>query len=392
MISTRRHLIKAGLGGIFGSTVKLSFAENRKEQTFDSWRNGFERRISRRMEAAKVIGASVAIVSKDSGVPYVDAFGFADLAAKRKLNTYTPMHLASVSKLFTAAALVKVFDREGLNLHDDINDFIDSTVKNPHYPQLPITPFHLLTHTSSISDQGYEDISSEGDPTLSIADFLTSYLVDGGTLYEPEKSFHKAKPGTKWDYSNVAIALAGHVVECVSKKNFSAYTEEALFRPLGLRNAHWYLKEFSPDILAKPYEHIYGKYVELPQEGYPDVPAGMLRCSVDGLARFTAAMLGSSPKFPGFLSAQLTSEMLKRQISQNLVGYQGLGWIEEEINGKQFIGHSGRDTGASNMVVVTPDHEHAVIVLMNIEPTDETNRFRAATIEDLLVGAGLAGD
>ncbi|MET2831038.1 serine hydrolase domain-containing protein [Mesorhizobium shangrilense] len=391
MTSTRRSLLKMGLAGLFIPQASFALANEKQSQSFEAWRREFEAGVPARMTAAKVVGASVAICSSGSAVRYASSFGFADLKQQRPLTVDTPIHLASVSKLFTASALVQLFERHGLDLHDDINGFIDFPVRNPHHLDLPITPHQLLTHTSSISDEGYGDYSVAGDPTQSLSSFLRDYLVKGGSTYSPNKSFLKAKPGKKWSYCNVAVALAGYVVESVSKQSFSSYVEANIFEPLGIQTAHWYLKEFAPDVLAKPYRFEKGAFTELPQEGYPDVPAGMLRCSVTNLAKSLHAMLGRETGAKAILSPHAVAEMLRRQVDPKIASYQGLGWIEEEINGHKFVGHSGSDNGASNMVILTKDQTYAIAVLMNIDGTPKTEKFRASMIEDLIAGTKLLG-
>lgn len=392
MISTRRSLLKMGLAGLLVPQGCVALADEKKSQSFEAWRHDFEASIPARMTAAKVSGAAVAIASRDSATRYTAAFGFADLAQNRKLTADTPMHLASVSKLVTATALVQLFERKGYDLHDDINKFIDFRLKNPRHPKLPITPHQLITHTSSISDKGYDDldVATDGDPTQSLKSFLKDYLVEGGAYYSPTTSFFPAKPGNRWSYCNVGMALAGYAVQCISKQSFSSYTQKNIFEPLGIQNAHWYLKEFAPNVLAKPYEFVKGAFNELPQEGYPDVPSGMLRCSVADLAKILRAMLGGAAGQSTILSARAVAAMLRGQVDPELVSYQGLGWVSEPINGHDFVGHSGSDVGASNMVVLTQDQTHAVAVLMNIEGTKKTDNFRASVIEDLVVGAKLA--
>jgi len=358
---------------------------------FDSWRSNFEAGVPARMLAANVSGTAVAIVSKQTSTRYTAAFGFADLQQKRGFTVDTPSHLASVSKLFTASALVQLFERQGLDLHTDVNNFIDFPVRNPAYPNVPITPHQLLTHTSSISDDGYGDYSGAGDPSQGLSSFLSDYLVPGGATYTPDMSFLAAMPGTQWSYCNVAVALAGHVVESVSKQSFSSYVSDNIFVPLGIDNAHWYLREFAPDVLAKPYKFENGALVELPQQGYPDVPAGMLRCSVSNLAKMLHAMLGGETGQRAILSPNAVAAMLRRQIDPAILSYQGLGWTSEEINGRQFVGHSGSDVGALNMVILTEDQSHAVAVLMNVDKTSATDKFRSSITEDLLAGVKLAG-
>lgn len=391
MISTRRSLLKAGLAGLLVPQASLAFAGDRQNWWFEAWRCGFEAAVPARMRAANVIGAAVAISSKDGAMRYASAFGFADLNQQRRLTANTPMHLASISKMVTAAALVQLFERRGLDLHGDINRFIDFPVRNPHHPDVPITPHHLITHTSSIWDDGYKDFSTDGDPTQSLPDFLRDYLVEGGRHYSPKTSFHSTRPGELWDYCNVAVALAGHVIESISGQSFPSYIKANIFGPLGITNAHWYLREFPPGVLAKPYEFRNGRFVELPQEGYPDVPAGMLRCSVSDLAKILRAIIAGGTGPRAILSPRAAAAMRRPQVDAALVPYQGLGWVSEEINGRPFVGHSGGDSGASNMMVLTRDQRHAVMILMNIEGTDKTERFRASMIEDLLFGARLAG-
>ncbi|WP_395449576.1 serine hydrolase domain-containing protein [Aminobacter sp. UC22_36] len=389
MISTRRSLLKLGLSGLLIPQGHLAFAGEQKNPSFGAWRRDFEAGIPAKMKAANVAGAAVAIASKENAALYSGAFGFADLKQRRKLTVDTPMHLASVSKLFTASALVQLFERRGLDLHGDINDFIDFEVRNPHHPQLPITPHHLLTHTSSVFDEGHGDVSFPGDPKQSLSDFLRNYLVRGGSAYAPETSFLKAEPGAKWEYSNVAVALAGYVVERVSGQSFSAYVQEHILDPLGVANAHWYIREFAPDVLAKPYTFEGGAFVELPQQGYPDVPAGMLRCSVSDLAKSLHAMLGAGPN--AILSHRASAEMLRRQVDPKIYPYQGLGWTEEETASRKIVGHTGSDNGASNIVALSEDNSHVAALLMNNDGTPESGAFRASVIDDLLAGAKLAG-
>lgn len=391
MYSTRRELIKIGVAGMLMPTVAFASGKEETGGAFERWRREFEASVPARMEAAKVVGASFAITSKSNPVRYASSFGFADLKANRTMTPQTPIHLASVSKLFTASALVQLFERRGYDLHADVNEFIDFPVKNPNHPHLAITAHQLITHTSSISDEGYGDYSVEGDPTQSLSSFLKSYLVKGGSAYSPKTSFLKAKPGTKWDYSNVGAALAGYLVEALSKNDFATYVAENIFTPLRITNAHWYLREFAPDVLAKPYRFENGEYVELPQEGYPDVPAGMLRCSVTDLAKAIQAMLGQQREGTPILSKAAAREMIRRQVDRKMYPYQGLGWTEEETRKRKVVGHTGSDNGASNMVALTGDNSQAVMVLMNIDGTDETSAFRASITEDLLAGAKLAG-
>lgn len=406
MISTRRSVLKAGLAGLVvaqGSVAYASTSQNTgqntghntsQNQTFDQWLAAFEAGMPARLAAAHVAGVEVAIVSKNAPTPYAGAFGYADIAANRKLTPTTPMHLASVSKLFTASALVRLFELCGLDLHGDVNSFIDFPVRNPAYPDVPITPHQLVTHTSSISDDNYVGFDTVGDPTQSLSDFLRDYLVPGGKHYSPKKSyFPKHKPATYFSYSDVGMALAGYVVECVGGQDFAAYTEANVLQPLGITGAHWYLRQFAPGVLAVPYEFKNGALAALPQMSYPDVPSGALRCSVTDLATSLRAMIGGAAGTPPILSPADVAEMLRPQVSTKIVPYQGLGWVQEVVSGQPYVGHSGSDIGFANMVVLTKDQNHAVAVLINTDEGDGSavTNFRASVTTDLVHGAQLLG-
>jgi CubicO group peptidase (beta-lactamase class C family) len=388
MVASRRSLLKLGLTGMLIPQRSLAFAVDARNPSFEDWRRNFAAGIAARMKAANVVGAAVVIASRENTTLFAEAFGFADLKQQRKLTTDTPMHLASISKLFTASALVQLFERKGLDLQGDVSGFIDFQVRNPHHPQLPITPHHLLTHTSGIFDEGHGDVSFPGDPTQSLSDFLRNYLVSGGSTYAPGTSFLQAEPGTKWEYSNVSIALASYVVERVSGTSFPAYVKENILDPIGVINAHWYLRQFQRDVLAKPYSFEDGTFVELPQQGYPDVPAGLLRCSVSDLVKSLHAMLWGSHN--AVLSQRASAEMLRRQVDPKISPYQGLGWTEEESASRKVVGHTGSDNRASNIVALSEDQNHVAALLMNNDGTLESGAFRASVIDDLLAGAKLA--
>ena len=386
MAITRRALLGMGLAGLAALPCAFAMEATVSTAPFDSWRRGFQSGLSARMRAAGIPGVAVAIASTTSA-HYSAAFGFADIAERRRLGVDTPMHLASVSKLVTSLGVVRLFERHGYDLHQDVNHFLDFSVRNPRHPDRPITVHQLLTHTSSISDEGYGDITVPGDSPQPLGEFLKSYLVRGGATYTPGGSFLNGAPGSRWTYSNVAMALAGHIVARIARRDFASCIEDDIFAPLGIRRAHWSIGRFAPGMLATPYEFDDGELVALPQQGYPDVPAGMLRCSVNDLATLLATLLGAPTCVPPIASPQGLRAMLQPQVDPSIASYQGLGWIAEEVNGRAVVGHSGSDPGASNMVALTEDRRHAAVVLMNVDGTRRNTRFRDEVTRDLLVGA-----
>ena len=129
---------------------------------------------------------------------------------------------------------------------------------------------------------------TQGDSPLRLGWFLEEYLVRGGLWYDPAKSFIPAAPGTKFHYSNIGFALAGHLVEAIEGVPFDVYCRGAIFQPLGMGDTSWRFADFPPDTVAMPYgwKPATQSFVPYGHYGYPDYPNGCLRSSALDLARF----------------------------------------------------------------------------------------------------------
>ncbi len=118
-----------------------------------------------------------------------------------------------------------------------MNDYLPFRVVNPHFPDVPITFRMLLTHTSSIQDnggqlwgaQGYSD----GDSPVSLREWVEGHFVPGGKYYTGS-DYMVAPPGTVFEYSNFGFALLGYLVESISGIPFDIYTRQHIFEPLGM--------------------------------------------------------------------------------------------------------------------------------------------------------------
>jgi len=169
-------------------------------------------------------GAAVAVV-QNGEVVFSRAYGRADLTHDVPFSLDTPSHLASVSKQFTAFAILLLAERGQLSLDDDIRT---------HVPEVPdfgptVTLSHLLTHTN-----GYrETINSL---------MLAGRRIDKGDYIGPDEhlwvlrqqSALEHQPGTAWSYSNTGYRLLATVVERVTGQSFSAWMEANVFDPLGM--------------------------------------------------------------------------------------------------------------------------------------------------------------
>jgi len=165
---------------------------------------------------------AVALVAKNGQVIYSKAFGMSNLELNTPMHTDNVFRIGSVTKQFTAIAILQLMEQGKLNLQDDITKFI------PDYPVsgYHITIEHLLTHTSGIAnktdmtgDMGRLDLK----PTEMIGHFKDQPM--------------KFAPGTNYSYSNNGYFLLGYIIEKITGKTYAEYLDEHFFKPLGMTNS-----------------------------------------------------------------------------------------------------------------------------------------------------------
>ena len=156
------------------------------------------------------------VAVKGDSLVFSGARGYANLHKEKPFTVQTRMLIASVSKTMAVTAIMQLYEKGLLWLDDDINNYLPFKVKNPNYPQDTITVKMLLTHTSSISDDGYLSslfyLFGYVDYPESLMSFEKNYLTSEGKYYTKE-SFSQKRPGTQYSYSNVGAALLACLVE-----------------------------------------------------------------------------------------------------------------------------------------------------------------------------------
>lgn len=205
--------------------VSVLFAQKSKTELLDS--------LLTALEAKKAFNGNVLIAEKGN-VIFEKSYGLADEATKRPLNATTIFELASVSKQFTAMGIVLLQKKGKLKYDDLVSKYI---------PELdfygPITVRHLLHHTGGLPD--YMDLfENEWDKTK----FATNQ--DIVNLFAKQKPKAVFAPNEKFEYSNTGYALLGLIIEKVSKKSFGDYLNEAIFKPLKMKNTFVYRSRFAP--------------------------------------------------------------------------------------------------------------------------------------------------
>jgi len=194
-----------------------------------------DEKISSSLAQAGAPSVSVAVV-RDGRLVYAKAFGSADLAAHRAADVNTRYAVGSISKQFTAAALLLLQEQGKLSLDDRVAKYFpDLTRANE------ITVRELLSHTS-----GYEDYA----PQDYIIPEWTQPTTPQAILDRWAKKPLNFDPGTKWQYSNTNYVLAGQIFEKVSGQPLVAFLREKIFQPLGMQSASDWPPEIPADAVA----------------------------------------------------------------------------------------------------------------------------------------------
>jgi len=304
------------------------------------------------------------------GVPVVRrSYGLADLEEKTPATPATNYRLASVTKQFTASAILLLEQDGRLSLDDRIRRWL---------PSLPdsddaITIRHLLTHTGGLID--YEDIMPES-PATPAANATSSALpatsdevvtdpsrqlrdIDVLHLLEKERRLY-FEPGTQYRYSNGGYSMLALIVERASGKKFQDFLHERIFEPLGMRNTLAYVAE-GPAVPHRAYGYTLandGKWQRTDQSLTSAVLGdGGIYSSIDDLAKWDAAqyvdrLLSDASRELAFTPWTKTDD--------EQVKY-GFGW---RITGAT-LWHSGETIGFRNVIVRYPKAHLSVIVLTN---------------------------
>ncbi len=310
-------------------------------------------------------------VVKDDAILYSNAQGLADKSSNKLATVNTRYLIASISKTITAVALMKLLEENSISLDDDINQYLPFSVRNPDFPNTTITYRMLLSHTSSISDnfQNNLDLDCYGaDCLMTLKQFFKDVFLRNGKFFSVN-NFSNKRPGTNEDYSNLASALVGYLVERISQTPFDEYCKNNIFIPLGMTKTEWRLSLTPIEELAVPYSSDIKN--ANPHYTFPDYPNGGLRTTVLDLSLFLRTVIQNGTlNGTNILSTASMTEMKTLQFGTT---DQCLSFYYESINGKIVLGHSGGEKGTTTEMYFDTNTNIGVIVFNNDDDAELDN-------------------
>jgi CubicO group peptidase (beta-lactamase class C family) len=293
-------------------------------------------------------GASV-IVTRDGKTVLRKAYGMADVAAKLPMQAAMTQRIGSLTKQFTATAILMLADEGKLALSDPITKFL------PDYPARgkTITIEHLLTHTSGLvnytSKPAFHDQMAQEKKVAEVIDwFKDDALISA--------------PGSAFAYNNSGYFLLGAVIEKISGLRYGKFVEQRIFVPLGMTQTAFEGMERTPGMRAAGHTATSAGFgpsaVISPSLAYA---AGALTSSVDDLARWDKAITEGKLLRPATWARAFTPYTLASGIS-NQYGY---GWYTRSLRGSPALAHGGNSVGYTAYAVRLPRQNVYVALLVN---------------------------
>jgi CubicO group peptidase (beta-lactamase class C family) len=303
---------------------------------------------------------SVVVVVHGGEVVHSRGYGHADIEAGRSFDPGTSVfRTASVSKLFTATAVMQLVEQGLIDLDSDVNRYLDFQVPET-YPE-PITMRHLLTHTAGFDERLLGSFASKRRPeeVLTSRQFLTS----------PDAAPRVRPPGRVISYSNHGIALAGYIVERVAGKPFEQYVDDHIHAPLGMSRSTFYdpLPARLEGYRIRAYRFHRGRHEAFPITFENAGPAGSQFSSGANIARFMLANLNGGELDDVRILGPSAVRQLHAQAFTHHPALPGwtLGFMEYRRHGRRMIGHSGDLPGFHNQLTLLPDEGLGIFVHFN---------------------------
>lgn len=290
--------------------------------------------------------ASIAIVL-DEKIAYAKAYGAAKLNPRIAATTETRFPIGSVSKQFTAAAILRLVEAGKLRLDDKVSLYVPEVEHGSE-----MTMRQLLDHTSGLRDYWPQDfmIPPMREPTTPLA--ILQRWATGSLDF---------KPGTDWQYSNTGFVAAGLASERLSGKPLLQQLQEGVFQPLGMTSVIEASVKPSPDVLG------YTRYAlgpvraaEIDRANWM-YAAGGLAMTASDLARWDISLIQRSLLQPASYEQMFTTTRLASGKDTNY----GLGVGVSNASGRKVISHGGEVTGFLTENAVYPDDHAAIVVMVN---------------------------
>lgn len=341
-----------------------------------------EKELKEIMEKNQAVGLAVVTV-KDGEVIYNKSLGYKDLENKIALGDSDIFRIASISKSFTATAIMQLVEQGKLSLDADVSDLVGFKVRNPKYTETPITVKMLLSHTSSMNDaNGYFTINK----------------INPDSSKTWETAWNAYEPGTNYEYCNLGFNTLGTILERISGERFDKYIVNHILNPLGIYGGYEvlsldstkFVKLYSYNEADSSFTHSPAAYSTREDEiknyvfGHSTPvfsPTGGLKVSALDLAKAMMMHMGNGTLSGVKIIDSTSSAMMQSKVAEKTDEGDSYGFAirisDQLLDNHTMIGHTGSAYGVFTSMFWDKDKKFGFIVMTNgcNERTD--NNFMA---------------
>jgi len=318
------------------------------------------------VKKTNTVGLAVAVVKKGK-IIYTRSFGIKDIEKNSQLTENNIFRIASISKSFSATAIMQLAKEKKLALTDDFSKLVGFKVRNPKFPETVITLKMVLSHTSSIND-------SEGYFNLDVIN------PEKGKNWK--KCYTDYEPGKGYLYCNLNFNMVGAVIEKITGERFDSYIKNHILNPLGLYGGYW-VESLEQDRFATLYEYNSNlkKFTPSPMAYAPRTeeiknyimgyttpafsPTGGMKITATDLAKYMTMHLNYGKYNGKRIISKKYAKLMQTKVSDE-EGY-GLAILTSDklIGGKTLKGHTGSAYGLFSAMFFDPKEKFGMVVITN---------------------------
>lgn len=336
-----------------------------------------EEEIQKIMDETQAVGLSVAVV-KDGEIAYTKAFGYKNLEDSIPLSTDDMFRIASISKSFSATAIMKLVEEGKISLDQDVSDLIGFKVRNPKFPKSVITLEMLLSHRSSLNDsQGY----------------FTLDVINPKSNQNHKDCYNDYEPGTNYQYCNLNFNMVGTIIEKITGVRFDQYIVKNILEPLGLYGGYC-VDSLDTERLTRLYSRRDGKLVHSPgaytilgdrlndyEIGYSAPifsPTGGMKISAPDLARYMIMHMNYGEGVVNGEPVRIISEESSKMMQTKRSEPESYGYALREADSlwvpEYAVMHTGSAYGLSSVMYFSPIKKWGIVVINNGVMVDDDSR------------------
>lgn len=336
-------------------------------------------------EELKTVGLAVAVV-KNGEIIYTKNIGWQNSEKQIPLTENSIFRIASISKSFSATAIMQLAEQKKLSLNDDVSKLIGFNVRNPNYPDKVITLRMIMSHTSSISDRN---------------GYFTLDVINPAKNADWAKCFNNYEPGSQYEYCNLNYNMTGTIIERASGVRFDVYIRNHIIKPMGLYAGHNVdsldanrfatLYSYDSVIGFKPEPQAYASRNEEIKNyvaGYSTPifsPTGGVKIGAQDLARYMIMHMNLGTYQGKKIISRKSAKNMQRVIATDAGYGLAISTVDTIIPEVPLKGHTGSAYGLYSAMFFNPKKKYGFVVITNGCLPDAQPGMRSVQKKSMLI-------